>query len=175
MIDLFDSETAAALWFANDSEDEAEGLLLTEVLDPLRARAVIEAVISTSYSYSYARATLDVGGVEVLLFTNEAGEEGAYALDGTTLLIGTGGAVVQTLAAEGPFMTDSAIYQRTVADLPSALGSYAYFDLAALFRLAEGGLPPELDDVERALDGLIINLVQENGISRVSGILSVGE
>ncbi len=128
-----------------------------------------------STSYSYARATLDVGGVEVLLFTNEAGEEGAYALDGTTLLIGTGGAVVQTLAAEGPFMTDSAIYQRTVADLPSALGSYAYFDLAALFRLAEGGLPPELDDVERALDGLIINLVQENGISRVSGILSVGE
>ncbi len=55
LIDLFDGETAAALWFANDSEDEAEGLLLTEVLDPLRARAVVEAVISTSYSYARGR------------------------------------------------------------------------------------------------------------------------
>ena len=46
-------------------------------------------------------------------------------------------------------------------------------DLAKLLRLAEGGVPADLSKAERALSGFIINAVDERGVVRLSGILTV--
>jgi hypothetical protein len=59
--------------------------------------------------------------------------------------------------------------------MPTKLGTYAYLDLSKLLRLAEGGIPADLDEVERALAGLIINGVDERGVIRLSGILTIEE
>ena len=59
--------------------------------------------------------------------------------------------------------------------MPSKLGTYAYFNMGKLVRLAEGGVPADLDDAERALAGLIINIVDEREVVRLSGIITIEE
>jgi hypothetical protein len=67
-------------------------------------------------------------------------------------------------------------YQETVAQMSSALGTYAFFNIAALLRLEEmPGMPPPLDEAERALGGIILNWVEERGVVRVSGVVTIEE
>jgi hypothetical protein len=171
LVDLFEGETAMALWFPTADQDEPQGLLLTEVRDPVQARNVIDALVPSGATRSH----VDVGGVDVLVVTSDDGDEFAFAISGSDLLIGTVDAVTEVLEGAGPFLADSATYQRTVADFPTALGSYGYVDMGALLRLAEGGIPAQLDRAEEALDGMIISVVQERGVVRVAGILTVSE
>jgi len=171
LVDLFAGETALALWFPSGDADAPEGLLLTEVLDPAEARNVLDALIPPTAD----RDRIDVAGVEVLVVTGEDGERFAFAVDGSDLLIGTVDAVTKVLEGSGPFLADSETFKRTTANFPTALGSYGYFDMGALLRLAEDGIPADLDEAEQALEGMIINAVQERGVIRVSGILTVSE
>ena len=169
LLNLFEGETAFAVWFPGGEQEDAEGLVLSEVGDPMRAREIIDALILRSQT----REALSVGDTEVLVISQDDGRKLAFAIDGSDLLIGTLGGVTRTLEGNGPVLASSELYREAVAELSGGLGSYVYFDLQALLGLAEGSLPPELDEAQRALAGLIFNMVEENGITRASGILTV--
>jgi len=172
LFELFTGESALAVWFPTGDEDAAEGLVLTAVEDAARAAEIMDAIVLPGAQ----RSTVQAGGVEVTIVRGEEDDqEFAFALDGNTLLIGTPDGVTRVLEYSGPVLSTSGSYQGAVADLPTGLGSFAFFDLRTLLRLTEGGVIPELDRADEALRGAIINMVEERGVVRVSGVLTIEE
>ena len=169
VLNLFEGETAVAVWFPTGAQEDAQGLLLTEVRDVVAAREVIEALVPESEP----REVRDVNGIEVTIFAADDGDAAAYAFDGGDLLFGTADAVIRILEGGRSSLESSAVYRDTLGELPTGLGTFAYFDLGTLVRLSEGSLPPEISRAEEALHGLIINAVQEQGTTGVSGIVTV--
>ena len=100
----------------------------------------------------------------------------AFAIKDDYLLIGTPAGVeaVLTLGNEPPLAALNR-YRETVDAMPTKLGSFVYMNMASMLRLEEAGVVPELDDAERALQGLILNMVDERGVVRTSGVLTIGE
>jgi hypothetical protein len=107
------------------------------------------------------------------VFRDEDGAEGAFAFKDGHLLLGTKPAVVRVLENTDPPLGTLKRYTQTVDQMPTSLGTYAFLNMSTILRLAEGGVPAELDKAERALSGLIINVVDERGVFRLSGILTV--
>lgn len=169
ILNLYEGETAVAIWFANGNSDDAEGLILSEVGDPEAGREVIESLISASQTPE----VLMVGDIEVLAITTDDGERIGFAFDGSDLLIGTLSAVTRTLEGNGPVLAESQLYKDAVKQHPARLGSYIYLDLQALISLGNSGLPSELDDAQRALNSLIFNMVDQGGVTIISGSLSI--
>lgn len=172
LVRLLDGETVVAAWFPGGDEDDAEVALLAQV-DEGKARDLLEDIVANQSSRPAKKET--VNGHEMTAFEDEDGEELAYAFLEGNLVFGTRKAVEEVLENEGPPLGDSREYRHAVEQMPSALGTYLYFDLATLLRLAEEGVPPELDEAEEALEGLIINAVDERGVVRLSGILTIAE
>jgi hypothetical protein len=172
LIELLTGETAVAAWFPSGDEDDAEWVLLAEV-DEGAAKDLLEDIVASQGSGSTSSES--VNGHEVTVFESDDGEDGAYAFLDGNLVFGTRDAVARVLTNEEPPLSDLRKYRDTVEQMPSSLGTFGYFDLSKLLRLAEGGVPAELDEAEEALSGLIINGVDERGIVRYSGILTVEE
>lgn len=173
VIALFTGETALAVWFPTGVSEEAEGVLLAET-DVAAARAVIDTVIAeVAVGTPEVR---EIGGVQVTIAVDEDGEPLAFATKDDYVLIGTPGAVeaVLTLGSEPPLGTINR-YRDTVDAMPTSLGSFMYMNVATMLRLEEAGVVPELDDAERVLQGLILNMVDERGVVRASGVLTIGE
>lgn len=172
LIDLFEGELAVAAWFPGGDQDSAEAVLLAEV-DEAEARRVLDTVLRSGPNRT--TRTEKVNGTDVTIARGEDGEDAAFAIKDGVLMAGTLPGVTAILEASGPNLAELDSYRSTVAQVPGKLGTYAYFDLGVLLRLAEGGIPADLDEVERALDGLIINAVDQNGVIRLTGILTVDE
>ena len=163
------------VWFPDGTSENPEIVLLADV-DEARARPVLEAVINANATGPVT--TLEVAGVQVTTVADVSGDPLAYAFKDGYLAIGTPGAIEAVLsrAPGDSSLAGSPRYSATVEQMPSALGTYAFFDLAALLRLEEApGVPAVLDRAEQALDGLIINAVEERGVVRYSGVLTIGE
>jgi len=174
VVALFDGETAFAAWFPDGTEEGAEGLLLAEV-DEAEAKPILEKIVASD-GFSDVRKE-QAGGHDIVIFNDEesSGEEGAYAFLDGVLLLGTVEAVRLVLANGEPPLSDLNRYKEAVEQMPSALGTYAYLDMSKILRLAEGGIPADLDEAEEALSGLIINAVDENDVVRLNGILTIEE
>jgi hypothetical protein len=172
LIELLNGETSFAFWFPKGSEEDAEGVMLAEV-DQGRAEALLKQISATS-AWGTPQ-TKKVNGKDMTWFKDQDGDETAYAFLDGNLVLGTRAGVEKVLGNNEPPLSSLNRYNRTVEQMPSKLGSYGYFDLSKLLRLAEGGIPADLDEVERALSGLIINVVDERGIVRLSGILTIEE
>jgi Protein of unknown function (DUF3352) len=173
LIDLFTGETAVAAWFPNDDQDKPEFVLLADVTDPAHAADVLGKVAAASSSPTGRPHSETVSGAQVTLFTDEDGTASAFAIKDGYMLLGSEGGVRKTLAG-GANLGGTSDYTQTVKQMPSSLGTYAYLDMAPLLRLASPGeVPSELDDAQKALQGLILNLVEERDIVRFSGVLSV--
>ncbi len=173
IIELFTGETAVAVWFPTGVSEDGEGVLLAEV-DVNAARDVIETVIGeVAVGTPEVR---EIGGVEVTIAEDEDGEPLAFALKDDYVLIGTPSGVeaVLTLGSEPPLSALNR-YSETVDAMPTSLGSFMYMNMATVLRLEEAGVVPELDEAQRALQGLILNMVDERGVVRVSGVVTIGE
>ncbi len=169
ILNLFEGEVAVAIWFVDGDSENVEGIVLSEVGDPDRAREVIESLISANQTPE----PLMVGDIEVLVITTDDGDRIGFAFDGSDLLIGTLDAVTRTLEGNGPVLADSQLYKDAVSQHPTSLASFAYFDLQALILLAENGLPSELSEVQKALNSVILNTVDMGGVTIFSGSLSI--
>ncbi|MGB4862162.1 MAG: DUF3352 domain-containing protein [Tepidiformaceae bacterium] len=170
IIQLFEGETAAAFWFPSGDEDDAEGLVLAEV-DQGKAEPLMEKLSNAAAVGKLDRTTIK--GTEMTSFEDEDGDVTAYAFLDGNLLLGTKAAVEMVLKNDEPPLSSLRRYNDAVGQMPTKLGTYGYFNMSKLVRLAEGGVPADLGDFERALSGLIINVVDERGVARLSGILTV--
>jgi hypothetical protein len=171
IIELFWGETALALWFPEENEDEPSGLLLTEVRDPAGVMAVIDRVFADAPLTE--RET--VAGVVMRTRRGGPGPAVAVALKGNDLLIGTEDAV--RVGLEGPRQTlaRAARFRDAAGALPHSTGTFAYFDLHQLIRLGDGAVPGDLGRAERVLNGLMITMVEERGLARIGGALVIKE
>lgn len=170
LIKLFNGETTVALWFPDGTEESADGLVIAEV-DQGKAESLLKSMVKTVAVG--APKTTSVNGHDMTSFKGDEGETTAYAFLDGNLLIGTPPAVQRVLENQDPALSSLRKYSNAVDQMPTTLGTYGYFNMATLLRLAEGGVPADLGDFERALSGLIINVVDERGVARLSGILTV--
>lgn len=171
VIQLLDGETALAAWFPDGDQDNPEGILLAEV-DEAKARDLLTKMANSSPQGS---RTQKVAGTDMTVFRDEDGDEGAFAFKDGNLLLGAKPAVMKVLENTDPPLGSLKRYTQTVDQMPTSLGTYAFLNMSTILRLAEGGVPADLDKAERALAGLIINVVDERGVFRLSGILTVEE
>ena len=169
VIKLFDGETVFALWFPDGDDENPEGVVLAAV-DQAKAEPIMKSIVENGTARP---RTEKIAGKDVTVFEGEDGEEGAYTFLDGNLLIGTLEGVRIVLENDEPTLDQLGKYRATVEQMPTKLGTYAYIDLADVLRLASGGIPADLDEAERALSGLIINGVDERGVIRLSGILTV--
>jgi hypothetical protein len=173
VIALFAGETAVAAWFPNGSTEEPAVVLLAE-MDETEARPILQSIIESESTTTPETQT--IGGVEVTVATDMDGEEVVFAFKDGYLIIGTLSGVTGVLElGSGPALSSSSRYSETVDAMPTSLGSFAFFDMAALLRLEEAGIVPELDEAEEALRGAIINMVEERGVVQFSGVLTIGD
>jgi hypothetical protein len=113
-----------------------------------------------------------VGTADVTIVTSDDGQELAYTVTDSYLAIGTRDSVRTLLSHPGGSLADGAAYKHTVAQMPTRLGTFAYLDLQTLIRKSSGPLPSEVDNVVQYLQGLIINLVEDRGLTRLSGVVT---
>ncbi|MGE0599245.1 MAG: DUF3352 domain-containing protein [Dehalococcoidia bacterium] len=172
IIKLFTGETAAAFWFPEGTEESIEGVIMAEV-DQGKAESLLESMVDATAVGK--PKTTSVNGHDVVSFVDDQGDTSAYAFIDGNLLLGTEEGVRRVLENEEPPLSSLRRYGDAVEQMPTKLGTYGYFNMATLVRLAEGGVPADLGDFERALSGLIINVVDERGVARLSGILTVEE
>ena len=174
LINLFTGEMSVAVWFTSTSEEDAEVVLLADVKDEANARKVIDS-LATSSSSSRPR-TEKVNNVEMTFVKGRDGQELGYAVTGGYMVFGTAKAARSIIAKDfGPNLASAPNYQKSVKQMPTALGTFAYLDLATLLRLTEGGVPVNLDKAQKALRGTIFNMVDERGVVRVSGVVTIAE
>ncbi|MBI5948989.1 MAG: DUF3352 domain-containing protein [Chloroflexi bacterium] len=172
VIELFSGETAIAVWFPTGDSNAPAGLLLAQVKDENQARDVVEALVREGKAKT---RTEQVNGVDMVTVDDRDGSPAAYAITDGSLLIGTVEGVRTTLERKGPMLAEMKGYRASVAQIETSLGTYAYFNLNALLRLRDNGVPEQLDEATRVLDGLIINLVSERDVVRLSGAVSIGK
>lgn len=171
LIKLLDGETTVAAWFPDGRQESGEGVLIAEV-DQQKASDLLKSITTAKPSVSRARIE-KVNGVEMTVFRDKTGDEAAYAFLDGNLVFGTAGSVTRVLKNNDPSLGELKRYRQTVEQMPTGLGTYAWFNLSKVLRLAEGGIPADLSAAERALSGLIINGVNERGVVRLSGIITV--
>ena len=173
VVQLFTGETAMAFWFPTGDEDEPEFVLLAETnVDD--ARNVIESIVATAGVGTPETRTIN--GVEVTIAVDEDGEPLAYAFKDDYMLLGSEAGIEAVLSLNGgPSLGSDGRFTDTVDAMPSTLGAFVYLNMATMLRLAEGGVVPELDEVDEALKGLILNAVDERGVVRASGVLTIEE
>jgi hypothetical protein len=174
IIRLFRGEMAVAVWFPTGDEDEPEGALLAEVNES-EARPLLEAIVRKHGDG--APETRQVGGVQMTIaYNDDDGEPLAYAFKDDYMVIGTVAGVEGILSlGNEPTLASLNRYSETVGAMPTSLGSFVYLNMSNVLSLASGGVLPELDDAEKAMRGLILNMVDERGVVRASGVLTIGE
>lgn len=178
LISLFTGEMSVAAWFTSTREEDVQVAVLADVADAAEAKRVLDTVIvSSGASAGGAKPrTEKVNGVDVTFVTDSDGMELGYAVKDKMVVFGTAKATRAIIANDfGPNLAGAANYQKSVKQMPTALGTFGYFDLATLLRLTEGGVPVNLDDAEKALQGTIFNMVDERGVVRVSGVITIAE
>ena len=99
------------------------------------------------------------------------GEDVSYAFKDGNLLLGTPDAVKAAIERKNGSIAEAKGYKGARAQIETKFGTFAYFDLATIVRLASGGIPPQLDEAEKALKGAILNIVEERGIVRFTGFV----
>jgi hypothetical protein len=170
LIDLFTGEAAVAVWFPTDDEEEPEVVFLAEVEDDAEALDVIETIIDNAGTET---GRDEIGGTEVIFFEGDDGEEVGVAVRDGVVYAGTPAGLEAVLEPDGPRLHEMERYKQTVDSLPTRLGTYAYFDVNVLLRLESAGIPAELDEAEEALEGAIVNVVNERDVVRTSGVITI--
>ncbi len=171
LINLFSGETAVGIWFPTKDEDKPEVVLIAEVSDVKKAEDVLGKVVASAGGAQ--PRTSDVGGVKVTTVRGDDGEDVSYAFKGSNLYIGTPAGLKAGLEMKEGAIADDTAYKDTRAQIETKFGAFAYIDLRTVLRLASAGVPAQLDEAERALKGLILNIVEQDGLVRFTGFLTI--
>ena len=173
IIDLFSGETALGIWFPTNDEDEPEVVLIAELADVREAERVLEKIVAASPN---ARPRVsDVRGTKVTTVKGDDGDDVSYAFKDGNLLLGTPGGVKAAIERKDGSVADAKGYKAARAQLETKFGTFAYFDLSTILRLASGGIPPQLDEAEKVLQSAILNFVEERGVVRFTGFVLIEE
>lgn len=172
LIELFTGETALAAWYASADEEDQLLAVLAEVSDETAAREVIDSIAAPGDTELHDET---IAGVEARVFVDDEGDRLAFLVHDGYIAIGHVEALQAILAPAGATLAQADRYREAVGLMPSALGTYGYFDMAVLLRLASDGVPVELDQAERMIEALILNMVEEDGVVRLSGALTVAD
>lgn len=175
VIELLTGETAVAAWFPEGVTSSPEAVLVAEVDEP-EARGVLERVLASKPGVRIEKR--NVGGFEMTIGRDEEGEPLAFGFRDSRLVMGTPGGVeaVLALGSGDPSLATLERYRATVEQMPSALGTYAFVNLAAMLRAGNDEvIPGIIEEAGAALEGLIINVVDERGVVRLSGVLTIEE
>lgn len=175
VIALLKGETAVAAWFPEGVTASPEAVLVAEV-DEQAARGVLERVLASKPAARVEKR--DVGGFELTIGRDPDGEPLAYGFRDGCLVMGTPAGVeaVLALGSGDPSLATLERYRATLERMPSALGTYAFVNLAAMLQAGQGEIVPGIvDEAAQALEGLIINMVDERGVVRLSGVLTIEE
>lgn len=151
--------------------EKAQAVLLAEVRDEPAARRLLDRIVPAAAG-SRPRAQT-VNGVPMYVVDSPAGEL-AYAVTAGFFAVGTQDSVRSALAPDRK-LGDSAVYQRALLEIDTSLGSYLYVDVQALLKAFEDQLSPAGRTAMRAARSLVINVVQEGGVSRVIAAFVVQE
>lgn len=175
VIELLTGETAVAAWFPEGVTSSPEAVLVAEVNES-EARGVLERVLASKPGVRIEER--NAGGFEMTIGRDEGGESLAFGFRDSRLVMGTPGGVeaVLALGSGDPSLAALERYRATVEQMPSALGTYAFVNLAAMLRAGNDGIVPGVvEEAGAALEGLIINVVDERGVVRLSGVLTIEE
>jgi hypothetical protein len=173
LITLLKGEAAVALWPADESFDEPDGVLLAEVSDEKVARDVMERLFAAA-SRGRPR-TEKAGDVTITTMTTREGEEAAFAVLDGYLVAGTPGGVRTYLDGGSKDLTATRAYADTRKTLGTPLGSFVYLDLRRLFESTSAGLFLPSSDALDVLEGAMLNFVTDRGLARASGVVAVKE
>ncbi|HZU75864.1 MAG TPA: DUF3352 domain-containing protein [Dehalococcoidia bacterium] len=170
LINLFSGETAVAVTFPSGS-DQPSFLVMAEVSDEQHASDVLAQVAASSGA---AGSTTQAGKTTIRTFSDDSGNQLGYAVTDGYVAFGSLPLLTETINQPDATLAQQPGYQNTVLAVPGGLGSYLYLDLAGLLqRFAGDSLPGDLSGLQ-AIQGLILNAVDLNGISRFSGVVAVG-
>lgn len=161
LLALLTGETAIAAW---SDEGEPQGVLVAEVTDEAKAKSALQKATDARDRRTTKRT---IAGKEVTF----AGSDGAWAVFDGKLVLGSPEGVRHFLERDGDNLAGSRQYQAAVGELTTKLGSYLYLDLAGLFREIDDEFIPEVEGIE----SLILNVVNDGGLARFSGVLSIEE
>ncbi|MHB8575506.1 MAG: DUF3352 domain-containing protein [Dehalococcoidia bacterium] len=168
-INLFSGEVAVAGWAPASGGSDLAGVMLAEVGNEQQARTILATLVQSAGSV--LPTTAQVGKAAITVLPGDGSTEYAYTVTDGYLAFGTRAGLETLLTQQGATLADTDAYKRTVAQSPTKLGTFAYIDVGALIRQAR--LPTDqIGGAGNYLQGLIVNLVEERGISRLSGVLT---
>jgi Protein of unknown function (DUF3352) len=170
VIELLNGEVAMALWDGDeDGLESATGVFLAEVGDEAKARDIIRRGTKSSKT-----STVTVDGQEVTLLDDGDSVVGYFITDGY-LVAGPEEAVRTFLTAKRQLADDSA-YKHSVKSLNTSLGTYLFMNLHTVVN-AQDAVPVDgpFDELATMLEGFIVTSVEEGGLTRSSGVISVKE
>lgn len=170
LMKLLTGETALAGW--QDANGETQAVVLAEVANEAEAKTVL-AKLAAAGKATRIR-TMAVNGKEMTVFRDSGGDDSAYAVADGVAITGTTAAVQAVLEGKGDKLSGSQAYTHSVAGLGTSLGSFMFFNLQEALSGSLGssigvGSNPAL----AALEGAMLNFVNENGLARVSGVVSI--
>jgi hypothetical protein len=168
-IRIFTGEAALSVSFPDKTFDNPSVLVLAEVSDRQKAKDLLGKVAASA---NVTPRTERIGGAEVTELSDSSGQSFAYTVTDGYAAFGTMASLRALLDGKRQPLSGSDGYKATAAELPMRLGTFAYVDVAALVELS-GQAPADLDNISKALKGLIINVVQDRGAAHFSGTMTI--
>ena len=166
-------ELAVAVAFPGERLAEPGLLVLAEVRDESEARRALEQL--AGFTGRTRPRGQRIGNAEVVTVPSAPGEY-AYTVTGGYLAVGSPERVRTLLERRLKPLANSPRYQTAMLELPDPTGSFAYADLGALLSYAGSELPrDEFAQAAKALTGLVLNVVAQQGTSRFSRTLLIEE
>lgn len=172
LINLFNGETAIGIWFPTKDDNDPEVVLIAEVSDVKKAEEVLSKVATSAQAKP---RTSEISGVKVTTVRGDDGEDVSYAFKDGNLLLGTPGAIKAVLESKKGAIADNKAYKDTRSQIETKFGAFAYVDLKTVLRLASAGIPAQLDEAEKALEGIFLNIVEQDGLVRFTGFLTIAD
>ncbi len=177
LIILLNGETAIAVWSRGTGKsDDADGVLIADVRDEAEARTVLEKMVAASAKGKPTKQT--IAGNEVTVWvdsTDRDAKPAAYVVTDGRLLVGTVAGLKAVLEGPADTLAESKAFQHALKAVPSALGSFLYVNMQEALTASGEIVPGDFDAATENLEGLIITLVEDKGLTRWSGALSVKE
>ena len=177
LITLLSGETALAAWSRGPGKSEdADGLLIADVRDEAEARSVLDKMVAASAKGKPSKQT--IAGKEVTVWvdsTAKDAEPAAYIVTDGRLLLGTVAGVKAVLEGPKENLAGSKVYQHSLKAIPTSLASFIFVNMQEALTAEGEIIPGQFDAATANLEGLVITLVEEKGLTRLAGALSVKE
>jgi len=100
-------------------------------------------------------------------------EPAAFGIRDGVLYAGTLDGVKTVLDGVDSSLAESPRFKKSRDELGVSLASFGYVDLQALFASGEMDAIPELSRATETLQTVLITMVQERGVARLAGIVTI--